>query len=226
MQLQISDTWLWFCIAYGIVFITTFIMNRQSTHFYTKDSIKRKFSILDLELAATPQEIVNIITGIYKLPEEISKKSLQALRGQLQVDFFFMPAIYGAIFLLCMKISFAMKTWIGVDFFTALAWLQIIAWACDVLENLYLLHKINRQVTLTNPSRFKVYQCIELFKWGLSLTGGVCAISSILFFWLKGDYSYHALIYLTLFIIEFVIFSLTGILLVKILSGKNQSLDA
>jgi hypothetical protein len=206
-QIYIPHTWLLFCITIGTTIITTLIMMCQSKDFYTNNGSIRKFSILELELAATSQSIVNVIKGIYSLPHEQSKKSLKALKGQLYVDFIFMPAIYGLIFLVCMKLSYQMHTCFGKYFFSCLAWVQILAWISDISENSYLLNKLRKikpkdiipkpiskdcDETLLQtfetpqPLRFKLYQFMEFVKWGFSLTGGICSISMLLFFWVTG----------------------------------------
>ncbi len=135
-------SWSLFCIAFGLMLLLTFIMNLQSANFYTNDSVIKKFSIMDLELPATATELVNLIKGLYKLPQPQSKKALSSLKGQLYIDFIFMPFAYGSIFLLSMMVSSKMQTPYGKNLFLIFAWLQIIPWLCDIIENIYLLNKI------------------------------------------------------------------------------------
>ena len=54
-----------FCIAFGLMLFFSLIMGLQSRHFYTMDVVKKKFSIMDLELPATPTELVNLIKGLF-----------------------------------------------------------------------------------------------------------------------------------------------------------------
>ena len=99
MSFLINYGWIWFCIAFSVMLTTVFIMNLQSRKFYTQDIVLRKFSIIDLEFPASAQELVNIIKGIYALPGGQSQRTLRSLRGQLYVDFLFMPAAYIGIFI-------------------------------------------------------------------------------------------------------------------------------
>src|SRR4051812_24811511 len=133
-MIHITDGWLWFCIAFAILLCISLVMAIQSRQFYTQDVVAKKFSIMDLELPASPNEVAILIKGIYRLPEDQSGKTLRALRGQLYLDFLFMPAAYGSIFIACMMISWKM-THFGHWIFTGLAWAQIIPWILDIIEN-------------------------------------------------------------------------------------------
>lgn len=187
--------------------------------FFSKDVVLRKFSIIDLQFAATGQEIVNIIKGIYLLPEEKSKKAVNALRSQLYVDFLFMPAVYGGIFLLCMKVSNKMLSVAGEDFFAILAWLQIIPWLCDLYENSYLLNKLNNPKAAT-PQTHKFFQRIVVLKWGISLLGAVCSIAALFYFWLVGYYSVDSLPYILIIFAELILFIIAR----KMISNKLKKI--
>src|SRR5689334_4300544 len=106
----IPYTWLFFCITFCLVQLTTLVMGIQGRKFCTHDGETRKFSILDLEFAANAKEINNIIQGIFSLPNAQALKVVKALKGQLIVDFLFMPAAYGSIFLLCMRTATKLST--------------------------------------------------------------------------------------------------------------------
>ncbi len=211
MTIIITDTWIWFCITFGVMQLATVIMSQQSKYFYTNDGTVRSFSILDLELAANAVEIVNLIKGIFLLPKPfIAKTVTKALKGQLYVDFIFMPAAYGSIFLVCMKTSTKLITNGGQNIFAVLAWLQALAWLCDILENCYLLGKVVPNPSQTPPAAYKVYQLNEILKWGISLTGAVCGIAAMLYFWVVGNFSASSLIYLLVIIAEIVLIPLLG----------------
>src|SRR5688572_26724547 len=111
MVLLIPDTWFWFVVAFGVLLVASIIMNIQARYFYTMDVVVRKFGMMDLELASTPQELANIINGIYLLPTDgkstpRTEKVIRSLREQIVIDFIlFMPGAYGSIFLLCMKVA-------------------------------------------------------------------------------------------------------------------------
>ncbi len=214
-------SWAMFCMAFGLMLLLTFIMSLQSLHFYTKDVVVKKFSIMDLEMPATSTELVNLIKGLYKLPEQKSKKAISALKGQLYIDFLFMPCAYGAIFLLCMLVSAKMQLSFGINIFMILAWLQLIPWLCDIIENIYLLRKINPEPVLSSPSVHKAYLLMEAFKWGIALTATICAIAAICYFWLAGHYTLHALYYLLIIGGEIILFLILGKVFLK---NKNNEM--
>lgn len=207
MPIYFTDNLGLFCIAFGATLVLTLIMGLQSRHFYTKDVIVRKFSIMDLELAATATEIVNIVKGLYQLPDpRQSQAAVRALKGQLYIDFLYMPAVYGSIFLLCAHVSAKMTTILGQDLFIALAWLQLVSWLCDIIENIYLLGKIRPDPIRSAPAVHSAYLCMEAVKWGLALTAAVSALSTECYFWLSGYYSPRSLDYLLIIVAEVLVF--------------------
>lgn len=210
MQIHIADGWIYFCFAFAIMLLTSIIMERQSRSFYTRDVVLRKFSIMDLQLPASAQELADLIKGIYLLPKGMKEKSVRSLKGQLIIDFLFMPATYGAIFLLCMKISWKMTGNVGQEIFAALAWLQLLAFVFDVIENIYLLGKIKPGVTASSESVHKSYQTIVIMKWGIALTATICSLSGVIYFWLVGRYSIDSLQYLLIITGEIILFFLVA----------------
>lgn len=215
MNWQIILSWSWFCIALGLSGIIAIIMSLQAKNLYTYEGIAHRFSIMDLEIVSTPQEIPNIIQGIYQLPEDEKNKSLKALKGQLLIDFLFMPVTYGAIFIICMQVSAKMVKWWGRDIFIALAWAQCLCWFFDIIENIYLLNKIKPTVMPSSAGLHAAYQNMELAKWGLSLTGAVCAITALFYFWVSGNYSQLSLPYVSIATLEIILFLVGRKLLVK-----------
>jgi hypothetical protein len=195
-------------------------MSAQGRYLFTKDVIVRKFNIMDLQFASTGQEIVNTIKGIYLLPTEKSKKVLKVLRAQLYVDFLFMPAVYGGIFLLCMQVAGKMSLGIGQNFFAALAWLQIAPLLCDVFENIYLLTKIYPNPKVPSTQMHKNFQHVVAIKWGVSLFATVCSVAALFYFWLAGRYSINTLPYLLIICFELTLFIVLG----KVISKKMKSL--
>lgn len=205
METLINNAWCWLCISMGLLLITVFIMMRQARQFYTMDVVMRRFSILDLEFPGSPNEIPAIIKGVYALPVVQQAKTLAALRGQLWVDFLFMPAAYGSIFLVCIKVAEKMNP-AGTSLFTWLAWLQLLPWLCDVVENIYLLRKTAPNVPASTKMVHKVYQWLEITKWGISSIGMVCGLSALLFFWVTGDFDPASLHYLLILVAEAGVF--------------------
>lgn len=204
MELQLNN-WLLFSVFFGGMLLVTIFMSLQSRHFYTKDVIVRKFSITELELPATAQELVNLIAGIYLLKEDQKVKTLSALKGQLYLDFLFMVFAYGSIFFMCCRVAQKMDT-AGHGFFMFLAWLQPLAWACDIIENIYLLQKIKPQPVLTGKKQHRNYLIMEGLKWGSALLASVCGISAVCYFWISGLYSRASLQYFGIVILEIALF--------------------
>lgn len=216
MSILIPAIWTWICIAFAIMLITTLIMSAQGKYLFTKDVVLRKFNIMDLQFASTGLEIVNIIKGLYLLPAEKSRKALNALRGQLYVDFVFMPAVYGGIFLLCMNVANKMSLAFGENFFAALAWLQIIPWLCDIYENIYLLNKIRPNTASAENKSHSLFRYVVAFKWGISLFAAICSIAALCYFWLSGLYSVESLPYLVIICAQLTLFFILN----KVISRK------
>lgn len=206
MLLPVIYSWSLFCVAFGGMLCCALVMGRQSLHFYTWDVVVQKFSIMDLEFPSTPKELVTLIKGLYKLPADQSKQSLRALKGNLYVDFLFMPFAYGSIFLLCMQVAGKMELPIGRGTFVVLAWLQGIAWLCDIIENSYLLQKIKPEPVASTPAVHKAYVWLEVVKWGIALIGTISAIGCICYFWLAGAYVVASLHYLLIVVGEIAVF--------------------
>ena len=220
MALHITNGWLWFCIAFGVMLIIALVMKLQRKYFYTNDVVIRKFAMIDLELPASPREVVNIIKGIFLLPPDQSQKTLKALKGQLYIDFIFMPVAYGAIFLLCMDVSWKMSS-VGHGLFSALAWLQVIAWLSDLIENIYLLNKIKPGVVASSDGAHKAYMLVEVIKWSIVLVSAVCSLFALSYFWLAGRYSYPSLHYLIIIIVEIILFTVAQKLIFKKSKGTE-----
>lgn len=212
MEILIQYGWVWFCITFGVSLFIMLIMHQQSRFFYTNDVVIRKFSIIDLELPVSSRELVTIIKGIFLLPPNQSQKSLQALRGQLYLDFIFMPAAYRSIFLLCYLASGKMDK-LGHNVFLILAWLQIIAWICDIAANIYLIKKLDPNIVPSKPAVHKAFQAMEITKLAISLTAAICAVFGFFYFWIVGKYLYVSLHYLVIIIAEILLFIIGGKLL-------------
>lgn len=215
----ISNKGTLFCIVFGVMALTGFIMRLQSRNFYTLHVFVRKFSMLDLEFPASALELATYIKGIFLLPKELSSKSLRALKGQLYLDFFFIPFMYGAIFLLCMMVSHKMN-FVGHSIFTVLAWIQIVPFLCDLVENFYLLQKIRPDAAVSKPSVHKFYQLLGKVKWGIAGIAVVFCVSTLCYFWLTGNFSYSAINVLAVIILEVII-----IYILARITGNKPKID-
>lgn len=196
----ISNNGYLFCIIFGAMLLTSYIMSLLSKNFYTLHVFVRKFSILDLQFPATALELATYIRGIFLLPKELSSKSLRSLKGQLYIDFIFMPLAYGSIFLLCIMLSHKMN-YMGNYIFTLLGWLQIIPFLCDITENIYLLQKLHPDVKPSTPYVHKAYQLIVKIKWSVAVIAVVFCISALCYFWLTGNFSNGSIRYFIIILI-------------------------
>ena len=75
----------------------------------------------------------------------------------------------------------------GHSLFATLAWLQLIPFLCDIIENIYLLNKLKPGSPVSAPAIHTGYLALEVLKWGLSLTGTICGISAMFYFWIIGQ---------------------------------------
>ena len=218
LLLPYLNNWLYFAIVFGLFLVISFIMIKLSGRFYTKDVVVRKFNIMELQVPATATELVNLIRGLYLLPPAQSVKAIGALRTHLKLDFLFMPLAYGSVFLLNWKVAHKMEHPLGHYVFMAFAFLQFIAWLCDIIENIYLLKKIQPEPVKTDAETHRNYLRMEAIKWGIYLTGLVCAVSAIFYFWLAGNYNAVSFDYLLVVFGEIVVF----LIAVKISSKGNK----
>lgn len=199
--------WIYFCIVFGTMLFISFIMDLQSANLYTMHVVMKRFTIIDLEFPASARELVAVIKGIFLMEPELSKKASLALRRRLILDFTFMPALYGSIFLFCMKVSLK-STSFGRWGFAILAWLQCIAWLCNIIENIYLMNKIRPLPDVSQPTVHTSYLLLAVCKWGIALTASVCSIAAMSYFWLVGRYSGNSIPYLLTIAAELVVISI------------------
>ena len=218
MVIDYLNNWLLFTLAFTLLLVVSFIMQKQSGHFYTQDVIVRKFSIMELEVPATPRELYNLVTGLYRLPPDESKRALRALRGQLWVDFLFMPLAYGCIFLLCWRVAYKMQLPVGRYIFLAFAVGQLIPWICDIIENRFLLSQLKPGVKEMSERWHRSYLYMEALKWGLAITATVCGMGAVIYFWCIGAYSAISLQYMIIVVVEIIAF-----LVASRLSAKHQN---
>ena len=212
-MINLPEPWLYFCICIAITLLSTWLMARQGNSFYTLDPLRRKFSMLEMEFPAKEKDFTELINGIYMLPDE-SKKIVRALKIQLLLDYFlFIPATYGAIFIMCMEISRILDNPISY-LFIGLAWSQCLCFLLDYIENTFFWCIINRPEHLKDRENlfFKMIQVLELMKWGFALIAGIGGLSAIVFFWLSGHYRHSSLKFVLLFGIEIFAFLLLSML--------------
>lgn len=206
MHFILTYLWQLLLIAFIVAIAASYIMGKQAKHFfYLRDTVVLHFSIFDLEFPGKPETIKNILLGIdelaakpgfietlYDSPEpvkisykELAENSKKALKNNLLYDFIFMAGVYPFIALLCINTANRMTYW-GLYIFLGFAVLQLTAWLFDILENLYLLKELKSPGALA--ALHTVYKKIVMAKWIFAVTGLVCALFALLYFWLHGRY--------------------------------------
>ncbi len=200
LQYTIPNHWQWYCILTGISFLTTLWMLYYQKSFFTRDGVTRRFKITDLEFPSSGKDLVNVLNGIYKLPQ--AQKITLALKKNLLVDFLYMPATYISLFILCMAVSTKMSSDFGKHGFQLFAWLQLFAWILDIFENTYLFTKIKSDTKAPAEGSFLAYSIAVHAKWGIALLGGICSMMVLLYFWIQGKFEQGNLHYLLILIAE------------------------
>ena len=118
-------------------------------------------SIIGLELSESKESIQAIFSGI-------DDKVRTILSYHLSFDFIFMAGCYPGIACLCMMA--AEKTgskWLR-RLLLFIAFLQLFAWACDVIENYYLLKRLKHPLI---GSEFGFYHFLVYSKWTIAVLG-------------------------------------------------------
>lgn len=126
------------------------------------------FTIVGLEVSYPPEKVTAILSGI-------DTTVRTTLRYHLIFDFVFMAGVYTGIASLCMLVR---RRWAGTKVATlllALALMQVVAWGCDITENMFLLKWIKDPAAV---SSFDTYHLVVYAKWLIALTG---VLASLLF---------------------------------------------
>lgn len=219
LEYAIDSPYKWFVILVAVAMICSFGMSVCARKFYTHFGVTRKFSILDIQFVSSKRDFYKIINGIYRLPE--ATKILRALRLSLVLDFLFMPAIYGSVFILCMSVSIKMSGTNGGIVFALFAWLQLLAWLLDIIENVFVLTHL-KKVDMDShfqDSRWRGFKYVVHTKWSIALLGGICSSMVLLCYWLEGLYNPGNLCYLAILAGEMVAFF---VLMVAVSIRKNS----
>jgi len=152
-----------FLCCLGLFIGTAFCMKWMEKDFLQNGE---KFTIIGLEISYTKDKIISILAGLDEHVKAI-------LRYQLVFDFVFMAAVYPGIAALCLMARNKSSNSLLKKILLALAFLQILAWGFDILENYYLLKWINDPVI---GNEFCFYHLVVAAKWIIALSGALLAI--------------------------------------------------
>lgn len=164
-QKQWRNSFLFFL---GLFLGTAFCMKWLETRFYFQGEL---FTIIGLEISYPADRVMEIL-----YQSGATEHSL--LTAHLYFDFAFMIGAYGGIFsLLIMAKNRATVQWIK-HMAVLLAVGQLIAWGCDIRENIYLLDWMTTKPDI-RPSFF-TYHLVVIVKWVLALSGALLSILVLL----------------------------------------------
>ncbi len=156
-----------FLFGAGLFTGTAFCMKWMESDFWVNGE---RFTIMGLELLYPKEKMAGILNGLDHRVKTI-------LRYHLVFDFAFMAGTYPGITALCMMalqkaVSLSFKKMLAI-----VAWLQLLAWAFDCIENYYLLSWISRPQI---GNEFGFYHFIVAAKWVIALTGIVLSVPVLL----------------------------------------------
>src|SRR6187402_2101099 len=151
-----------FCL--GLFIAGAFAMKWMETDLlYNNENI----SIFGLELFYPKEKIVEIFSGI--------NDKVKAILGyHLSFDFIFMAGCYPGIASLCMMAAKKTSRKSIKSILFMLAFLQIIGWTFDVIENYYLLKWLRTPVI---GDEFGFYHVVVYSKWTIALIAALISIS-------------------------------------------------
>jgi hypothetical protein len=137
----------------------------ESDFVYNNEAI----SIFGLELFYPAEKIEAIFSGI-------DAKVKTILGYHLSFDFVFMAGAYPGIACLCMMAAEKIKGRNVKRILFAFAFLQLVAWSFDIVENYYLLKWLRTPVI---GYGFEFYHIVVYSKWIIALAGVFMALTVI-----------------------------------------------
>lgn len=155
-----------FLFALGLFVAAAFAMKwiESDLHYNSE-----KISVFGLELFYPKEKIIEIFSGI-------DDKVRTILNYHLSFDFIFMAGCYPGIACLCMMAAEKIRSKAINRVLFILAFLQLFAWAFDIIENYYLLKWLKQPVI---GNEFGFYHVIVYSKWAIALSGALLALSTL-----------------------------------------------
>ncbi|MFI5130449.1 MAG: hypothetical protein ACHQFX_10680 [Chitinophagales bacterium] len=153
-----------FCV--GLAMGTAFCMKWMESDFWVKGE---KFTMLGLELSYPREKVISILSNL-------DDRVRTVLSYHLHFDFAFMAGIFPGISALCMMAREKVYSSRLKKILFIMAAIQLLAWAGDITENLYLIKWLEHPVI---GNEFGLYHTIVSAKWIIALSGFL--FSSFLF---------------------------------------------
>ena len=156
-----------FALCAGLFIASTFVMKWIESDLVFEGKL---ISILGLEFFYSKDTIESIFGGI--TPE------VRRLLGyHLYFDFIFMMGCFPGIAALCMIVFHRSGSDLWKRILMTLAVLQVIAWACDVAENIMLIRWLSETSVRHSMSLFRF---LVFTKWIIAVTGFLVAIVGLM----------------------------------------------
>ncbi len=152
-----------FWVCFGLFAGSAFCMKWMEGDFISQDS---KFSIIGLEISYSREKVQEVLAGL-------NDKGKTILSYHLYFDFAFMTGVYLGIMSLCMMARYKQVNVIFKNLLLVLTLLQIIAFVCDITENVYLLSWLKNSRV---GDGFAAYHLVVVIKWSVALTGVLAGI--------------------------------------------------
>lgn len=156
-----------FLVCLGITVGSAFCMKWMESDFLHNGKL---FTIIGLEITYSKEKIIEIFSGI--------TPAIKSVVGyHLAFDFAFMAGVYPGIAALCMMAREKRKNKLIRSVLLSTALLQVIAFGCDIIENMYLLKWLN---TPAIGNEFAFFHWVVAIKWLLAISGALIAIPLVL----------------------------------------------
>jgi len=156
-----------FLFSFGLAIGAAFCMKWLETELWLRNE---KFTIIGLELFYSKEKVIDILSNTDNHVKNV-------LDYHLHFDFAFMAGIFPGAASLCMMARNKLFSVSWRKFFFALAAAQLLAWAGDITENLYLLRWLKQPVI---GNEFGTYHLIVAAKWTIGLLAVLCPVPVLL----------------------------------------------
>ena len=155
-----------FLFSFGLFIAAAFAMKwMEGDLLYNNE----KISIFGLELFYPKEKIIETFSGL-------TDKVKTILGYHLSFDFIFMAGCFPGIACLCMIAAEKITSKNIKKVLFIFAFLQLFAWAFDIIENYYLLKWLSQPVI---GNEFGFYHVIVYSKWAIALSGALVALSTL-----------------------------------------------
>ena len=158
-----------FLFCSGLLLASAFSMKWMEPDFLLNEKL---FTIIQLEFSLSKTEMLFLVT-------HIDDKVRLLLNNHLVYDFVFMAGVYPTIACLCMMVRDKVNSSAIRKILSFFAFIQILAWFADILENIYLMQWINQQSVNDLYDHFHI---IVWAKWLMAVGGLFVAGIAFLFF--------------------------------------------